>query len=374
MKKINLLFVTLLSIICSLLFVSCELFDKGETVVSVEGIPLDDEAGETPVISNNTIIIPDFSGTIEKDNNSGFFTISINLTGVSDGGTGYLELRGTGEDDQNVWLDFHQTPKGILVEKISSTTRVKNDIVFLVDNSGSMSDEADGIAESIQEWANELNDAGIDAQFACVGYNDYGTISGAIDFTDVTSISEYLDRYTGVSRTKGFDTTELSTMASDSEYTSATGECGVVALRYANDLFSFREGSNRVYVNFTDEPNQTAGQANNSVEYVLSSDWTGKGTIHTVYSSTSCSTSSSYNEDPRLLSEYTGGTSMTVSSNFSGVTLSSLSVSDALLNSYIVTFTNIEDFVGTGLFYDVKVVIKDSSTSVQSSKTLSMEL
>ncbi|MFI3264463.1 MAG: hypothetical protein SNG38_04675 [Rikenellaceae bacterium] len=181
-----------------------------------------------------------------------------------------------------------------------------------------------------------------------------------------------MNRYTGTSRTKGFDTDELSTLASSSEYTTASNECGVVALRFASDQFSFRDNSNRVYVNFTDEPNQTNGKEDNSVEYVLSEEWIGKGTIHSVYSSTSCNTSNSYNEDPRLLSDYTGGTSMTVSSSFSGVTLSSLSVSDALLSSYILTFTNIEKYIGTGIGYEVKVVVLDDS--VQSTKALSIEL
>ncbi|MFI3265053.1 MAG: hypothetical protein SNG38_04065 [Rikenellaceae bacterium] len=189
MKKIKLLSVTLLSIVCLSTFVSCELFATEEIIVSVDGIPQDEDAGTTPIVEESTIVIPDFSGTVGKDTSSGFYTISINITGISDGIGGYLELKGTGEHGQNVWLDFDKTPKGILVEKISSTTRVMNDIVFLVDNSGSMSDESNGIAESIQEWANELNDAGIDAEFACVGYNDYGQISGAIDFTDVETVS-----------------------------------------------------------------------------------------------------------------------------------------------------------------------------------------
>lgn len=372
MKKIKLLFVALLSVMCTSFMVSCNLLNKDEEViVSVEGIPQDEEAGETPVIDENTIVIPDFSCTLEKDQASGFYKASVNLTGVSNGGSGYLELKGTGENNQNVWLEFKKVPKGILVEQISSTVRVQNDIVFLVDNSGSMSQEANAIAETIQEWANELDAAGIDAQYACVGYNDYGKISGAIDFTDASTLSVYLERSTGVNRTKGYDTDALSEAAANTEYTTASGECGVVALRFANDQYSFREGSNRIYVNFTDEPNQTAGEENNSVEYVLTSDWTGKGTIHTVYSSTTCSTSG-YNEDPRLLSEYTGGSSMTVSSSFTDVTLSSLSVSDALLNSYLVSFTNIEEYIGSSEEHEITIVIKDGS--VQSTKTLYVEL
>ncbi len=343
-----------------------------EPEVEVDGIPQDSEAGETPVIAENTVTIPDFTGVAERDDASGYYVVNINITGISDGDGGYIPLKGTGDPEQNLWLEFDNVVKGICVTQVTSTTRVMNDIVFLVDNSGSMSDEADGIATSIQAWATELYESGIDAQFGCVGYNDYGKISGAIDLTDVSTISTYLDRTTGTSRTVGFDATDLSSAASLSDYTTASGECGVVALRFADDLFSFRSGSNRIYVNFTDEPNQTNGYAHNSVEYVNDSYWSGRGTVHTVYSSTSCSTSSSYNEDPRLLSTYTGGTSMTVSSNFSGVTLSSLPVSGAIQNAYIVQFTNIEHYIGTESSYSMNIVLRYGD--IQSSKITYIEL
>ncbi len=345
--------------------------DIVDTSVNISGIPLDEEAGETPTIIENTVVLPDFISILEKDESTGYYMININITGISDGESGYLDLKGTGDTGQNVWLEFDKAPKGILVEKVSSSTRAMNDIVFLVDNSGSMSEEANAIATSIQAWATELNDAGIDAQFGCVGYNGY--IYGALDLTDVSGISDYLNRTTGTSRTVGFEDDEfLSSMASESTYRTTYGECGVVALRFANDLFSFRDGSNRIYVNFTDEPNQTNGDENNSVEYVNQASWSGKGTVHTVFSATSCNTSYNNNEDPRLMSTYTGGTSMDVDSSFTGVTLSSLPVSEAIQNSYIIRFTNIENYVGTGSAYDVMLVIKDGS--VQSAKTISIEL
>lgn len=335
-----------------------------ESVVVVTGIPQDDDAGETPDFEENTEVLPDFTGEVEKDPESGYSVVNIYISGVSDGEGGFLELKGTGDSGQNLWLDFDNTPKGISIEKISEGSAVKNDIVFLVDNSGSMSEEANGIATSIQAWASELTAAGIDVNFACVGYN--GSITGAIDLTDISGISTYLNRNTGTSRTVGFDTDYLSEMASESTYKTASGECGVVALRFADDLFNFRDGSNRIYVNFTDEPNQTSGYDNNSVEYVNSESWSGKGTIHTVYSATSCSTSG-YNEDPRDLSTYTGGTTMDVSSSFTDVTLSSLPVSEAILNTYIIKFTNIEEYIGKGSAYGVMITVKDKN--IESKKT-----
>jgi hypothetical protein len=44
-------------------------------------------------------------------------------------------------------------------------------------------------------------------------------------------------------------------------YTNAGGECGGIMLHYADENFTFREGANRFYVYFTDEPNQPGGNA-----------------------------------------------------------------------------------------------------------------
>ena len=116
---------------------------------------------------------------------------------------------------------------------------------------------------------------------------------------------------TGVRRTKGFIGTESEiTLYNEEKGNYRTGggdalECGMAALRFATDLFSFRKNANRIFVNFTDEPNQNNKIDRFSVESLLT-DWdTTLGTIHTVYSA---SKNSDKNESNRLMSEYTGGT------------------------------------------------------------------
>ena len=75
--------------------------------------------------------------------------------------------------------------------------------------------------------------------------------------------------------------------AAESYRTNSWCECGVAALRMADENFAFRTGANRVYVDFTDEPSQPNGKEEFTVEYVnpVNNNWpTTKGTIHTVYS------------------------------------------------------------------------------------------
>lgn len=84
------------------------------------------------------------------------------------------------------------------------------DIVFVIDNSGSMGEEADKVAEKIKDFAAKLVASGVDAKFAVVGFN--GGITGALDFTDVAGIETYLNRDKGTMRTGGFEGPNADTL------------------------------------------------------------------------------------------------------------------------------------------------------------------
>ena len=115
-------------------------------------------------------------------------------------------------------------------------------------------------------------------------------------------------------------------------------ECGVRALRFANDHYDFRYGANRIYVNRTDEPNQPNGEEYFSGEQIHP-DWkwnSNDGTIHTVYSASSKFKNGLYHtEHPWLRSDNTGGSNMLdVDQNYTGVNLSDFPVTGALRNAY----------------------------------------
>ena len=343
------------------------------------GIPSDDLADSNPSLASTTTSLPSVSYTIEEWNDDAI--VSIYMTGIySMADYSWMRLSGTAESDQNVWLELEETPKGISVHNTADDEDEDQvwaaDLAFLVDNSGSMSQEADSVASSIIEWAENLESSSLDIRFACVGYNDNGRINGALNFTTADTLSTYLNRYTGTDRTVGFSGEDAATLSAGASAYKVSNECGGMALRFADSLLSFRDGANRVYVNLTDEPNQPAYKTAYSTEYFSDTDnWSAtQGTVHTVYSSDTTFTEIiGYAEKPWRLSWYTGGTVMTAPSNFAGVTLDSLPVTGALQNSYIIRFTNVKEF-RDGQDHLVKITVLSDDNLTRAEKTFYVNL
>ena len=182
----NILSMAALAVAAAFTLTSC-LSDGDDTIVledgNTTGIPGDDQAGPNPTIDNQTTTIPNITTTLEGDGSTAI--ARIDMTGVQEGG-GYdwLRLVGTGQGGQNVWVEVDGKPKGIAVvnnaDNEGSQTMPKIDLVFCVDNSGSMSEEADAIARDIVNWANLLQNSSLDIRFGCVGYSMWGEISGAV--------------------------------------------------------------------------------------------------------------------------------------------------------------------------------------------------
>lgn len=349
-----------------------ETVEQEEEKVLIAGIPSDDDATPNPDIDGQTTTIPNVSCTTEREGDD--LIVRLDMTGVQDAnGIDWLRLRGTGYGaEQNIWLEVDSKPKGILVyntaDDQNNETQMKADLVFLVDNSGSMSEEADAIARDIVSWSQKLAESGLDMRYGVVGYD--GQLSGALNITDVNSLAEFLNYRSGTYRTYHFggpDATALQNAASS--YHNYYNECGTAALRFADEQFSFREGANRIYVNFTDEPNQPRGNEGFSVEYVNNqTNWnSSKGTIHTVYSGYTFTESPLYEEYPWKMSTYTGGTFLTAPSNFSGVSLESLPVTGAMTNSYIIRFTNVADLFD-GQQHEVKITILSPDGTTKAEK------
>lgn len=356
-------------------FTACS--DDDEEVIEEKvdtGIPDDSLATANPDIDETTASMPNIQYTVEQMN--GVTIIRLDMTGVQNRETlEWMKLYGTGSEYQNVWVEVDEKPKGISVYNNSDSEEnksVKADLVFLVDNSGSMSEEANTIARDIISWSEKLANSGIDIRFGCVGYD--GEINGALDITSANELSEYLNRYSGTSRTTGFagDNADVLSSATGAYFCSRNqDECGGAALRFADEQFSFRNGSNRIYVNFTDEPNYPNYNDRFSVESFKDQEsWnTAQGTVHTVYSNTNITYSEKtlYKEYPWKLSEYTGGTIIYTSPSFSGVSLESLPVTGAMENSYIIKFTNVDEFMD-GQSHIVKITIQSKDNKVKAER------
>ena len=323
------------------------------------GIP-DSQAGTTPTIQGEpNLTIPQPAFYVDENNED---ILNMSLTGIQIPETGeWMELFGTGDNRQNIWVEVDGKPKAITVtnsktvqartrgamSRIAPLSRAKADVVFLVDNSGSMSEEANTVAQEIIDWSTTLSQT-MDVQFGCVGI-DHNYVNGAIDITTVEALHDYLNNRSGhtygISRTTGYVDANLETKAA--AYNNAGGECGGIMLHFADENFTFRSGANRIYVHFTDEPNQPNNHVEWSVESVNTAspdyNWGAtRGTIHTVFSDLYNYRPDTYNwtplryEDPRLFATYTGGTTIDTDASFSGVSLEDLPVTGAITNSYII--------------------------------------
>lgn len=367
----------LLACLFCCIIVSCSKDDDG-SIDSVTGIPDNSLAGPSPYVNpaESNVSIPNVGFTLDEIN--GQRIVNMNMTGIFDPQTGnWLDLKGTTVSGQNIWMEIDGVPRSIKIESLEAETRATKakalvDVVFLVDNSGSMSEEADLLAAEIENWSAKLETM-LDLRLGCVGYDD-GWISGGMDLGTRENLSAFLNREEagwGTDRTRGFVGTHAGDLETEAENYSTYGECGGAALHFADERFSFRAGANRLYVNFTDEPNQPGEPYKAfSVESVASQeDWkVWQGTIHTVYSEY---VDEEYSwwveweaEKPWLMSDYTGGTTIFAPSDFAGVSLENLPVTGALVNSHSVKFHFTSD-LSTGL-HTVKITILSPDKTVKS--------
>lgn len=374
------IFKVMLSVSLLLLNVSC-LENDYITIMLNSGkpisIPDDRSAGDTPNVGNSNTSIPNIKPSIEYDNQKVVVRLDMSGILIPNSSNDYLYLNGTGHNNQNIWLELDDRGKGFVVYNAIDgylESKLENDLVFLIDNSGSMSDEADVIARDIVEWATNLGKE-IDIRFAIVGYD--GHITGAINFTDYANIGNYLNRsgVYGTSRTVGFVGNDASKLQAAAEnYKGSTSiECCMAALMYAHENFNFRNGANRIYVNFTDECNTPiSSNPRFSVEYLKNQENWGpeNGTIHTVFSDRSEINTS---ERSVLMSEYTGGTVMETDKDFRGVSLDNLPITGAMQHSYVCKFSQVADKMD-GNLHRVKITIYDQAENVRAKREFNVRL
>ncbi|NTW49412.1 MAG: VWA domain-containing protein, partial [Chlorobiales bacterium] len=292
----------------------------------------------------------------------------INMAGIIDPKTG---LPITLTPNGTFFVTEDNILQGLKITKAGSTS-LKTDLVFTVDNSGSMGGEADSIATKIGKFVNYLASKGLDLKVGIVGYDDGGDVSGAINFTTATEVYNYVNRASlyGTSRTKGFagtDATPLQTAASG--YASAVyGENGIVGITFADSLFAWRSGAQRIYINFTDEPTQPSNQTWFSTDGFVKR-WSGKGTVHTVWSGGDTATAYAgywqklVYEKPWDLSLRTGGTIKSVATNAADLDLTTLPVTGALAQSVLVEFLT-SNPTGT---HTVKLTVTNGQTGAGAS-------
>ncbi len=260
-------------------------------------IPPDPMSSVPAVIKNN--IVP--SGT--------FYTVELerrrlNMSGIVVNNYG-IPLYGTGDPDQNVWVEIDGVNKGILVKKVSSQNRLKADIVFCVDVSGSMNDAiVDSIANTITSFSDYIYRNGIDARFGGIGF--VGDIRGVKLLTDdVANFRSWV-------KAKRFVDTATQVLFPNFG-SSSLNENPVSAIRYADSLFNWRNDAQRVFLVFTDVPVKPSSREDWSTNWVRI-NLRGKGVVHVVFAADSSrytnlwSTPNLSNQNPKDLATITGGT------------------------------------------------------------------
>ncbi|QQS37776.1 MAG: VWA domain-containing protein [Ignavibacteriales bacterium] len=329
-RKLYILILFIMSV-----FIACDSTETppGDTT----NIPADPSGVTVPTpTQNNAMPTATFSpsGSVMK----------INLQGLLDPTTNQpiqFSYNASNPQGSNIFVQEDGVVKGLSVTKVGSGNVLAADVVFLVDNSGSMDQEADSVAASIIEFANYLQTSGLDVKFSVVGFSVSGTINGGINFTSAQTLSNYLNRYTGTYRTEGFsgpDSAALTTRALGFGY--AGDENGVMAALFADSAYTWRSGSQRVMILFTDEPTQSDGieWTNN----VGCSKLGGRATVHTVFSGDTNIYNytywNQYNERPWDLSTCTSGTIKYIPTSAAGLNLRDLPVSGTLTNSYLVQY------------------------------------
>lgn len=337
-------------------------------------IPKDSDAGTPPNITLNNLATAIPAASFTSSNN----IAKMVITGIKDPVTGnFINLQGTGTGaNQTCWLQLDGTNKGILVTKGSA--RLKSlavDIAFIVDNSGSMGQEADSVAYQIVSWINYLqtNRPDLSLNVASVGFSVSGDINGALNFTTVQNLSSYLTTrvgyygqpVTGTYRTEGFAGPDSATLATNAYNFQGQvyDENAIVGLKYGNQFLNWRAGANRVYIVFTDEPTQPNNDTNFCTEN-FKNTWGNNGTVHVVFSEDTTYMTSYWqpmqNERPWLLATYSGGTSLFVNSSASNLNLNQLPLTGALIETVTIEFSIPTTSKAT---HDVKLFIKNGTTS-----------
>jgi hypothetical protein len=368
----------------------------------VPGIPLSGIATVAPTVpSPGNVSIPNFSSSTQREN--GYDVVNLTFPGIQCplNPANWMKFFGTNTRQQNIWLTIDGVPQAFSVFNIGDgeTPYIEDkchcsfipeyanlmDIVFLVDNSTSMGQESEAIARDIIEWSNELSDK-LNVQFGCVGFDD--GVVGAIDLTDADELEDYLNRGSGITRTQGFGGANAATLSRlASSYLSQTGtpritgggpECGMAALHFASENFNWRSGATRVYINITDESNQhPSGDTYNCTAW-LNSNWASNdGTIHVVWSGDVIGGLSRLTptlpgwvvDHPEDMSTISGGTVLYAPYDWSGITLSSLPVSGVLLNSFVLSFVNLNPDVLDGRPHTVTITILNPDGTVYGEKT-----
>jgi hypothetical protein len=343
MKKTLIIF---LSMLFGLLIISCDATNSEPEEELNTDIPTDPENLSLPPVSFDNIQ-PTASVTVSPLNDK---RIQLNLLELRHPVTNKLidlNYDSSNPLNSNIFIAEDGIVKGLKITKASPSSVKVIDIVFAVDNSTSMEHQNDIIATNVIEFATFLVNSGLDVRFSVVGY--VGRVTGAINFTDLNSLSGYLTKGWGVNRTRGFGGADSASLENNSFLyadgpDAPSGQNGIVGILFADTHFNWRTNASKVFINFTDDGIHSNGKKWN-VNH-LCNTLAGRATVHSVFSQdTTLIPWSNLIEKPWAMSECTGGKALFVQQNQNLYNLASLPVTQVLSNSYMIEFKKNDEVV-----------------------------
>jgi predicted ribosomally synthesized peptide with SipW-like signal peptide len=132
------------------------------------------------------------------------------------------------------------------------------DITFLFDVSSSMGEEIDGMKANVQNFVDDVELEGIDAQYALFAYSDDDSSSGGGDATDGSVLLQGL---TGDATTFQTAVSGLTLSGHGVGFGDDYPEDAFTAIAEADSVLSWRPGAQRVLVVITDAPSESEDTA-----------------------------------------------------------------------------------------------------------------
>ncbi|NGP89665.1 S8 family serine peptidase [Fodinibius halophilus] len=230
--------------------------------------------------------------------------------------------------------DFSVTEDGLAVDKQNCTLTPPSqsgarlaDVVFIVDNSGSMGSEQQEVIDNIIAFVDTLKNRGVDFALGLTRYGQSG--QGTLGLTYGGPIFE----------DGGALTTDASYFKNDvlaRNVTSGSSEPGFLSIEKSISNFSFRPGSQRVFVIITDE---RPGQSSLSDETsAINAAVSGDVTVH-------ASTTTSLNDEFKGITSNTGGQIFDIRENFSSTVADA--ISQQVSTTYILSCKSPKSFDGS---------------------------
>ena len=175
----------------------------------------------------------------------------------------------------NLTGDWAVAPTSFYYQKDDPNTSNAVDIDFIFDTTGSMGEEIDKAADSVQGFATALQAAGVDATFGIVTYGDaYDTLDpNSTQFSGVTGVAgDYLPRAWDTAERPRLDlSSNIDPLKALLDAITATGGNGVTenalgAMQYSYQTRNWRTNSQKIFIVVTDAPGHTPDSFESEVD------------------------------------------------------------------------------------------------------------